>query len=441
MLKTESERMQRDGVRSNWVLSLLLLAYILSFIDRNVMSLLVGPIRQEFDISDFEYSLLHGLAFTMLYILLGLPFGWLADRSRRKWIISLGVGFWSLMTCLSGFAKSFTGLFVARMGVGIGEATLSPAAYSMLSDLYSPRRLRWATSVFAMGITLGSGLSYLIGGWLLDFYSSSDLSAWPILGELKPWQLTFISVGMPGVLVMLLLMSVKEPARVSAIADDNLEPVSLGQTFAWARGRWQLYLSIALGVSGMAVTGYGQLIWYPEMLFRTYDVTKSEVGTSLGLIFMVAGTAGTFFGAGFASFLARCRYQDANLRTLMYSALLSLGPASLASLMESPLGALSLISFAVFFHYMHFGVVIAGLQLVTPNRMRAQYTAALLFLSNLFGLAMGGSIVAFLTDFVFGADEALRYSLAWVAAISYAFVVIVMLWGLPYYSLQSASSE
>ena len=306
MLKNRPERIQRNGVRSNWILSLLLLAYILSFIDRNVMSLLVGPIRQEFDISDFEYSLLHGLAFTMLYILLGLPFGWLADRSERKWIISLGVGFWSIMTCACGFAKSFTGLFAARMGVGIGEASLSPAAYSMLSDLYSPGKLRWATSVFAMGITLGSGLSYLVGGWLLDFYSAIDLTEWSVLGGLKPWQLTFISVGIPGFIVMFLLMAVKEPARVSAIADDNLELASLSETFAWGREKWQLYLSIALGVSAMAIAGYGQLIWYPEMLFRTYGVSKSEAGTSLGLIFMIAGTAGTFFGAALASFLTRC---------------------------------------------------------------------------------------------------------------------------------------
>ena len=404
------------------------------------MSLLVGPIRQEFDISDFEYSLLHGLAFTMLYILLGLPFGWLADRSERKWIISLGVVFWSIMTCLCGFAKNFTGLFAARMGVGVGEASLSPAAYSMLSDLYSPGKLRLATSIFAMGITLGSGLSYLVGGWLLDFYSATDLTQWSVLGGLKPWQLTFISVGIPGFIVMFLLMAVKEPARVSAIPDDNLEPVSLSETFAWGREKWQLYLSISLGVSAMAIAGYGQLIWYPEMLFRTYGVSKSEAGTSLGLIFMIAGTAGTFFGAALASFLTRCGYEDANLRTLMYSALLSLVPASLAPLMESPIAALFLIGFAVFFHYMHFGVAVAGIQLATPNRMRAQYTAALLFFSNFFGLAMGGSIVAFLTDFVFEADAALRYSLAWVAVISYVFVVFVMRWGLSYYSTQTIRS-
>ncbi len=405
------------------------------------MSLLVGPIRQEFDISDFEYSLLHGLAFTMLYILLGLPFGWLADRTQRKWIISLGVGFWSLMTCLCGFAKNFTGLFAARMGVGIGEASLSPAAYSMLSDLYSPEKLRWATSVFATGITLGSGLSYLIGGWLLHLFTNSDLSSWPILAEFQPWQLTFISVGLPGFIVMFLLMSIKEPVRISAFLNDDLEPVSLGQTIAWARVNWQLYLSIGLGVSAMAITGYGQLIWYPEMLFRTYGVSKSEAGIVLGVIFMVAGTSGTFFGAGLASLLTRHGYEDANLRTLMYSALLSFIPASVASLMESPLIAMYLIGFAVFFHYMHFGVAVAGLQLITPNRMRAQYTAALLFLSNLFGLAMGGSIVAFLTDFVFGTDAALRYSLACVAAVSYLCVVCVMLWGLRYYSTLPSTSE
>jgi MFS family permease len=144
---------------SIYVLVVLLLAYILSFIDRNVLAMLVGPIRQEFEISDFQFSILHGWAFTLFYIFLGLPIGWLADRYSRKWIITGGVFFWSIMTVACGLAKNFGSLFVTRIGVGVGEAAVSQPTYSLLTDYFPPNQLRWATAIFATGITIGSGTS------------------------------------------------------------------------------------------------------------------------------------------------------------------------------------------------------------------------------------------------------------------------------------------
>ncbi len=191
--------------RANYMLGVLLAAYILSFVDRNVLAILVGPIRQQFEISDFQFSLLHGWAFTLFYIVLGVPIGWLADRFSRRWIIIVGVSFWSLMTALCGFARSFGSLFLVRVGVGVGEATLSPAAYSLMSDYFPPERLRWATSVFAMGITLGTGASYMVGGFLYEFFSSVDLSHIALLADVQPWQATFITVGLAGFLVVALL--------------------------------------------------------------------------------------------------------------------------------------------------------------------------------------------------------------------------------------------
>ena len=440
---------------ANYVLTLLLLAYILSFIDRNILALLVGPIREDFQISDFQFSLLHGLAFTLFYIFLGLPVGWLADRYSRKWIITSGVFIWSLMTCFCGFAKSFASLFVTRVGVGVGEATLSPAAYSMMGDLFPPRRLRWATSVFAMGITLGSGSSYLIGGWMYDRISVMDLSGWPIIGDMKVWQITFIGVGLPGFLLVLLLLFMREPRRhfvsgssthtvnehksAAAVntaqkADNSAEQsIPLRDVVRYFKSHWQSYSSVMLGISALSIIGYGTLIWYPEFLFRTYDLSRTEAGSALGLIFIVAGTGGTFAGAWFASLLQARGYEDANIRLMMLVALILIVPGTAAPLMPDSRYALWLTVPVIFFHYSHFGVAMAGLQLMTPNRMRAQMSALMLFMANLFGLALGGSVVAFFTDFVFVDDQSLRYSLAVVAAVFYPLTAIIVAAGLPYY--------
>ncbi|WP_101760580.1 MFS transporter [Oceanicoccus sp. KOV_DT_Chl] len=427
-----------DSKHANYVLTILLVAYILSFIDRNILALLVGPIREDFAISDFQFSLLHGLAFTLFYIFLGLPIGWLADRYSRKWIITGGVLFWSLMTCWCGLAKNFGSLFITRIGVGVGEATLSPAAYSLMGDYFSAKRLSWATAIFAMGITLGSGGSYIIGGWLYDQLVLMDLSQWPLLSAMKPWQITFVGVGLPGFLVVILMLFVKEPPRRSGSEGEGEqlsveEAIPLQQVLAYWRTHWQAYSSVMLGVSAMSIIGYGTLIWYPEFLFRTYQLSKTEAGGILGTIFIVAGTAGTLSGAWFSTLLQNRGYQDANVRLVMLVALLLIIPAVAAPLMPSGEIALWLTVPVIFFHYTHFGVAMAGLQLITPNRMRAQTSALMLFMTNLFGLALGGSFVAFFTDFIFQDDLALRYSLAVVAIIFYPLAAILIGLGLKHY--------
>ncbi len=422
-----------DSAASHYMLGILLLAYILSFIDRNILALLVGPIRQDFGISDFQFSLLHGLAFTLFYIFLGLPLGWLADRASRKWIITSGVFFWSIMTCLCGFAKSFGSLFVTRIGVGVGEATLSPAAYSLLSDLYSPGKLRWATSIFAMGITLGSGTSYMIGGWLYERLAATDLSAYPVIGDMAAWQVTFVGVGLPGMLVVLLMLFMLEPQRRGSAHVSAAQAIPVREVVRYLVGHWQAYSAVMMGVSMMAIIGYGTLIWYPEFLVRTYSMSKAQAGAALGAIFIFAGTGGTFAGAWFAGQLQKRGYSDANMRTVMLAAAVLIVPATAAPLMPQGDWALYLATLVIFIHYTHFGITMAALQLMTPNRMRAQTSAILLFLTNLFGLALGGSIIAFFTDFVFADDADLRYSLAVVSALCYPAAAIIVGLGLKHY--------
>jgi MFS family permease len=422
---------QQSPTHAWYALSVLLLAYILSFVDRNVMAVLIGPIRADFQISDFQYSLLHGFAFSMFYIVLGLPIARLADRGRRTLIITIGVFFWSLMTMLCGLARNFLWLFIARMGVGVGEAALSPPAYSLLSDYFSADKLPRALAIYTLGITIGGGLAYMIGGTVYDYFEAKGVVSLPVLGELRSWQLTFIAVGLPGFLVVGLLCFLREPARRGQVS--GTESPSVADILARLRQHRRVYGSLILGVSLLSVLGYGTMAWYVEFLVRSFGLARGEAGSSFGLIFIVAGSLGTLAGGWSAGPLARRGYPDANMRIVMIVAWLWLVPAVAGPLMPSAGLALLAAIPIVFFLNSYFAVCIAALQLISPNRMRAQVSALLLFMTNLFGLALGPSAVAAFTDFVFADELALRYSLSLLAALACPLAGLVLAWGLPAY--------
>lgn len=414
-----------------YALVALLLAYILSFIDRNVMAVLIGPIREDFAISDFQYSLLHGFAFSMFYIFLGLPIARLADRGSRKWVITAGIFCWSLMTCVCGLTRSFTALFFARVGVGVGEAALSPPAYSLLSDYFSEENLPRAMAVYTLGITVGGGLAYIIGGAVYEYFSNTGALVLPLFGELRPWQTTFVIVGLPGFLLVALLAFMAEPPRKGQAAE--IEEHSLGEIGEHLRAHWQAYGSLILGVSLLAILGYGTMAWYPEYLVRSHGMSRGEAGSMFGMIFLTAGSVGTLLGGFSAKPLLARGYIDASLRLIIGIALLWLIPAALGP--QAGSGEMALLAAVpiVFFLNSYFALSIAALQRITPNRMRAQISALLLFMTNFFGLALGPTAVAAITDFVFADDAALASSLSILPLIVCPASAALLFWGLRHY--------
>lgn len=180
-----------------YVVGILTLAYVFSFIDRQILNMLVGPIRRDLNITDTQMSLLMGASFAIFYTLFGIPLGWLADTRSRRLIITVGVAFWSIMTASCGLTKRFWELAVMRMGVGVGEATLSPAAYSMIADYFPPQRRSTAMSVYSMGIYIGAGLAYILGGIVVGFASKQESFPLPVIGSVRSWQLVFFIVGLP----------------------------------------------------------------------------------------------------------------------------------------------------------------------------------------------------------------------------------------------------
>ena len=407
--------------QANYLLGLMFLAYVVSFIDRQVLGVLVGPIKADLELSDFQFSLLQGAAFAILYSVMAIPLGRLTDTKNRKLIVAIGVFGWSLMTIGCGMAKNFGQLFVMRMGVGVGEAALSPAAYSMIADSFTREKLTRAMAIYKAGLYVGGGLALVLGGYIYDYYDAIPDLSFPLLGSVNAWQATFVSVGLPGFLLSFMILFIKEPTRKGMIrADDGSQPASLKIrevfAFMFVEHR-QLYISLFVGCSILAIVGAGYSSWFTEMLIRNFSLQRSHAGSLVGSVIIFSGLLGVFSGPVFVGYFQRRNFTDSNMRVLMFLSLALIPTSIAAPQMSSYVMALALLSVTVFFQASYMGVAAAAVQMVTPNQMRGQATAVYMFATNMLGLALGSTMVAVLTDFVFVDEGALMHSLSLISAV------------------------
>ena len=397
-----------------YVVMVLVLAQTCSFLDRMIMGLLVGPIRATFEISDTQYSLLAGLAFSIFYAVMGFPLARLADNGNRRNLIAAGIALWSVMTALCGLARNFWSLFLARVGVGVGEAALGPAGYSIIADYFPRASLGRALSVYMMGVTLGSGLAYMIGGIVVQYVETLGQIELPVLGTMYGWQLTFIAVGLPGLLIAMLVFTIAEPLRRGRLRSDRT-PVPEVIAFIWQRRR--AYGSHITGISIFVMVVYALNLWGPTYLIRVLDFSRAQAGWTFGLIMMIAGSAGLLF-AGFWSDRRVARGQrDAHVRTILWSIVAMMPFVVLLGFVTTRAAALPVLAVAIFFSAFQGGLAGGTLQSMTPNEMRGQAMALYLFLANLIGLGLGPTVVALMTDYVFGYDAAIGKSLALAGAL------------------------
>ncbi len=429
---TSATRTAPAGLGYAWyVVSVLMLAQTCSFIDRMIMGLLVGPIRATFSISDTQYSLLAGLAFAIFYSIMGLPLARIADRHSRRWLIAIGISFWSLMTAACGLAQGFWQLFLARMGVGVGEATLSPAAYSLISDYFPKHMLARAFSVFTLGVTIGSGLAYMIGGQVIALTQDIGAVRLPVLGEVHGWQATFLFVGAPGLLIALLMMTVREPQRTGLFPGaHHAQQVPISTVLAYFATRRRAVATHVIGASIFIMAVFSLNIWGPEYLVRTFGYSRAEAGLTFGAVMMTAGTLGLLTGGVLADRSFAGGRRDAYSRIILLS-MAGMAPfAILLAFVSTPTLGVACLAAAVFFSAFQGGLSGGVMQLMTPNQMRGQAVALFLLTANLLGLGLGPTVVAVLTDFVFRSDAALNKSLALASAILIPLAAVIMLSGL-----------
>lgn len=415
--------------RYGWyVVFILILAYTISYVDRQILTLMVEPIKASLQISDVQISLLHGLAFAIFYTLLGVPIARLADRYNRVRIITVGVFVWSAMTAVCGLARNFGQLFIARVGVGVGEAALSPAAYSMLSDYFGKKNLPKAMSVYTGAIYVGAGIALMTGGALIAMVPAFDM---PWIGRMEPWQSVFLLVAAPGLVVGLLVATLREPARRGVGAAATFP--SIGDLFSYMNARRQSYALLIIGFAAASLMWNGAMAWVATFFIRRFDFSAAQFGIVFGAILLVVGSSSIALGGWLGSRWRAAGAADANIRVGIVSAAIALPFGVAAPLVDN--ANLSLLLFAgfVFGGALPYGCAAAAFQDITPNRMRAQISSIYLLGLNLAGIGLGPTVVALCTERLFGDPAAVGMAISLTVAVSAVLSMILLAVSLRHY--------
>lgn len=395
-----------SNIYRNYALFILMMAYTANYVDRQILAILLEPIKQELVFSDTQMGFLTGLTFAIFYATLGVPIAMWADRSNRRNIIALAVTLFSGMTFVCAFVTSFAQLALARIGVGVGEAGSGPPSHSMIADMYPPEKRAAAMGVYSLGINIGILVGFLVGGWVSQWYG---------------WRAAFMLVGLPGLVIALLVrFTLKEPSRGHSdgmVGQSALPAPSVGQVFKllWSQKSFR-HLSFAAALAAMG--GYAGVNWLPAFLHRSYEMKGGEIGTWLALIIGFAGGAGTYFTGWLADHYGK-RDVRWNLWVVTIIAALCF-PTSVAMYTSyEKYTTLMLFIFPAFAGAAYIAPALAMTQSLVTLRMRAQASAILLLILNLIGMGMGPQLAGILSDVynpTYG-EESLRYALLTISVV------------------------
>lgn len=400
-----------------WILVLaLLVAYAISFVDRQIINLLVHDIRRDLAIDDTRIGLLQGPAFGVFYALLGLPLGWLADRVHRLRLIAAGMLLWTTMTILGGFADNFAMLFVSRIGVGIGEAALVPAAVSLLADSFSPRDRALPLAVFTSGVSLGSGLALVLGGVLIGW--AAQLQGGPgvpeLLADRAQWQLVLILAGALGVPLALALAFLPEPLRA---ADGGSGTGDTGLT-AYLGAHRRLFGAMLGGAALLYIFANALSAWLPSLFERGFGWTPAFAGGRIGWLILPGALVGNVLSGLAARWREHAGHRDGALQVMVVGALLLVPLAALAPLATTVGLAQAGIAAIYFGIALCFGIATTAFAAVTPPGLRGRMTALYLTVGNLMGLGIGPPLVGAILDRGIGDPQQVGTALALVGSAS-----------------------
>lgn len=402
--------------------------YMIGFADRQILSLLVGPVKASLGLSDTQIGVLQGFAFVMLFALLGVAIGAIADRYGRRLVLLAGLIIWCIFTAACGMASGFWSLFICRVAVGLGESTISPCSLALICNYFPPEKRAFATSVFVSSGSIGVGLAFTLGGRLVD--SVTQLPAASLPGGLAadPWRVAFVLVGLVGLVVLPLLLTIGErrSATIAASLPDRPAPLRDVQLRTFLQSHGSLIGKHFGAFAAFASIAYGVLAWAPAYFIRGFHWSPSRFGLVFGLVFAIPSVAGTILGGWWASRLRRKGRLDANF-TLMTWGLAGIGfPAALAPIVHSPVLAMTLYGVVAFFLSFPTGVSAAAVQDYAPEEIRARVSALYYVAVGLGGAGFGPLFVGLLTDYVFRSDRLVGSSLAVSGALfgALAFVLV-----------------
>jgi len=428
-----SAPLPQGGLRYAWYVVLLLTAtQIVSYIDRFLPSLLLKPIKEDLALTDFQIGLLMGPAFGLFYVLVTVPIGWLADRWNRRAILAGGITLWCAMTCGGAFVRSFMPLFGMRLGVGLGEAAVGPCAVSLISDYFPRERRARAMSVFMAGTFLGAGAAFLFGGPLVALIASLPPLVVPGFGPLRPWQMAFLVVGLPGFLLAGLMFTVREPIRTervrNALRTDAAGNASLGAAFGFIRDRWRSFGALMLGSSSMVIIG-SLTYWNVALFERTWGWGVRDVGLATGVLLLGGGTIGTLLSIRLTNrWIAQGR-KDATFRALWTGLAISAPGFALFPVMPTPQLAMFALLFAFIGQAMVTPAGPASLSLIAPGQTKSQSAAIYFLVVGACGQILGPPPVGLITDLL-GDPSMLRYAMTLQASVVGVFALTIVALGM-----------
>lgn len=399
------------------ILTVIAIATIVAYLDRQIITLVVEPIRADFGVSDTQMGLLYGAAFSICFALAGLPLGRLVDRVNRRNVLIAGILCWSTMTMACGFAENFTQLFVARMGVGLGEACLVPASYSLISDLFRREHLGRAAGVIGSATTGGAGASLIIGGAILRLAGDAPVLALPILGEMETWRAIFVLIGLPGFLIAGLMLSFREPARKGVAP--RLDPLARPEAYLpFLRANLRTIVPLLLANVAIITAASGIAAWSPTTLIRRYPIAPGDVGLMVGVAMIIGGLAGPTLGGLATDRWTRAGRHSARMHLFAYGVplclvghvLFAFAPTALLAVVGQIIGVTAAAGLTT--------AAMTNIQDFCPNRFRGQTSAVSGFLTNVIGLSLGPAAVAMINDGIFAKPDTLAIAILGVSVPS-----------------------
>lgn len=420
-----------------YIVFVLVSAAVLSYLDRGIISILVPDLRRSLGLSEVEVSIVQGFSFSLFFAVGGLLIGGLTDRLNRKLIVFCGVAGWSIMTMLCGLAQNFEQLFAARAGVGIGEACLSPAAYSLICDLFSSERRGRPMSFMVMAAAVGGAASSLLGGIILKLLGGIGQIQLPVLGPLEVWRVTFLLVGAPGLLMALLVLTIREPTRGAAI-----RPAEFGTSYArFVWRNWRAAVSLKLTIALTFSTSYVVTAWVPTVLIRNFGHSAADAGMALGIIMVPSSILGGFLGGLLGDWMARANRPYGRLRAWLGGTVpIVIGAMMMALGSETAFYAGTLI--VLITSGLLSSLSYPALYDITPVQFRGRAIAVALLLASVIGMGAAITAVAVLTEHAFGNDAAVRSSMSIVTAAAAVICPLLVLFQLkPYETLRLAAQS
>ncbi len=411
------------------------MASTLSIIDRQILNVMIGPVKRDLGgISDTQVSLIMGLAFALFYNLMSYPAGRIADRSSRINLMTFGVAGWSLMTMLCGAAGQYWQLFLARMGVGVGEATLGPAANSALSDYFPVDRLPLAIGIVSAAPFIGQGLANILGGPLIDYLEATPRISLPLFGELYSWQMVFIIVGLPGLFVALAVFSLREPKRKGLLQASG-DAIPFSQVWAFIKDRKTFFTLIFTAYLCLSIQGWSLFSWLVEYYVRNHEWSRTQTGLVYGSIAMFVGILGSVLAGYWAGRLIRRGTPDATMRLVFYGTIVLLPTATAFTLIADPWVAIVVLIPVTFCMAMPPGLIMSTLQAISPNELRGQMVAFYLIAVNFIAYTIAPSLPAILSDFLFQSELALGKAISTLAVVNYSIAIVCLWFGLKHYRI------